>query len=202
MEYLKRIPKRRQSKEIVLSIFQATTRLIQTQKNPHFSTNKVAQVAGVSVGSLYQYFKNKNSIFHGLLYNQLERHKREFRSFFESAEALPLDQFFDQLLDIFFDLLVENKNIKSTFFNYAPTEFYKSISSLEKFVQESIEYKLLKHTNEIQLKPRELSFILVYATLGVCRQAVKTNNTQELLELKKNLNNVYKESIYTKKYND
>lgn len=47
---------------MVESIIEATTRIIEEDGLAALSTNRVARVAGVSVGSLYQYFPNKEAL--------------------------------------------------------------------------------------------------------------------------------------------
>ncbi len=44
------------------AILEATARLLVTEGFHNLSTNRIAEVAGVSVGSLYQYFPNKEAI--------------------------------------------------------------------------------------------------------------------------------------------
>ena len=59
---LKKIPKQHRSWETVEAIIEATTRIIESHGLVGLSTNRVADVAGVSVGSLYQYFPNKEAL--------------------------------------------------------------------------------------------------------------------------------------------
>jgi AcrR family transcriptional regulator len=59
---LKKLPKQDRSRETVEVIIEATIRIIEADGVAALSTNRVAQVAGVSVGSLYQYFPNKEAL--------------------------------------------------------------------------------------------------------------------------------------------
>lgn len=52
---------------MVDSIVEAAARILNEEKKENFTTNNIAEVAGVSIGSLYQYFKNKESIIEELL---------------------------------------------------------------------------------------------------------------------------------------
>ena len=49
-------------KEIVESILEASKEILHNEGPEGFSTNRIAQRAGVSVGSLYHYFPNKDAI--------------------------------------------------------------------------------------------------------------------------------------------
>jgi len=61
-KYLKKKPKQDRSKNTVEVLVQAATRIIETEGLEGLSTNRVAEVAGVSIGSLYQYFPNKQAL--------------------------------------------------------------------------------------------------------------------------------------------
>jgi len=55
-------PRQRRSQETVAAILEATARVLRAEGLEGASTNKIAKVAGVSVGSLYQYFPNKQAL--------------------------------------------------------------------------------------------------------------------------------------------
>jgi AcrR family transcriptional regulator len=55
-------PKQERSQATVQAILTATAHILTEEGYDHFTTNKVAERAGVSIGSLYQYFPNKDSL--------------------------------------------------------------------------------------------------------------------------------------------
>ena len=55
------------------AILQATARLLSRDGYDKTSTNKVAEQAGVSIGSLYQYFPNKDALVGALLEDYANR---------------------------------------------------------------------------------------------------------------------------------
>jgi len=61
-EYLRKKPKQMRSKLMFDSILEASTRVLEEVSFKKFTTNRVAEAAGISIGSLYQYFPNKQSI--------------------------------------------------------------------------------------------------------------------------------------------
>jgi AcrR family transcriptional regulator len=60
-------PRQQRSLAMVALILQAATRVLQRESLAGFNTNRVAHVAGISVGSLYQYFPNKSALVVALL---------------------------------------------------------------------------------------------------------------------------------------
>ena len=61
-EYLRNKPKQMRSKLMFDNILVASTRVLEEVSFEKFTTNRVAEAAGISIGSLYQYFPNKQSI--------------------------------------------------------------------------------------------------------------------------------------------
>lgn len=59
-------PLQKRSRQTVEDILDAATRILKRDGLKGLTTNKVALEAGLSIGSLYQYFPNKSSIFYGL----------------------------------------------------------------------------------------------------------------------------------------
>lgn len=55
-------PRQRRSRELVAVLLEATTRVLAEDGYANATTNRIAEVAGVSVGSLYQYFPGKGAL--------------------------------------------------------------------------------------------------------------------------------------------
>jgi AcrR family transcriptional regulator len=62
----RRTPAQARSLEKVELILEAATRIIDRDGLTALSTNRVAEIAGVSIGTLYQYFPNKQAILAAL----------------------------------------------------------------------------------------------------------------------------------------
>ena len=58
----RRKPKQARSADLVAAILQAALQVLAKEGAQRFTTTRVAERAGVSVGSVYQYFPNKASI--------------------------------------------------------------------------------------------------------------------------------------------
>jgi len=70
---LKKAPQQERSRAVVDSILGAATRILGALPLRETTTNHIAAVAGVGIGSLYQYFQSKEAIAECLL----ERHRLE-----------------------------------------------------------------------------------------------------------------------------
>jgi AcrR family transcriptional regulator len=59
---LRKAPKQARSEEMVSCILAGATRVLRSMRLADATTNRIAEVAGVSVGSVYQYFGSKEAI--------------------------------------------------------------------------------------------------------------------------------------------
>ena len=88
----RKMPSQARSRATVDAILAATARVVVKVGFDRATTNQIADAAGVSVGSLYQYFPSKEALVAALL----ERHQETMRELvvegLAAARALPLDQ--------------------------------------------------------------------------------------------------------------
>ena len=80
------------SRATVDALVEATARILVSEGYDKASTNRIAEVAGVSVGSLYQYFPGKEA----LVLAVIERHNRDIMDVvgkvLAELDLLPIDQ--------------------------------------------------------------------------------------------------------------
>jgi AcrR family transcriptional regulator len=77
----RKIPSQARSRRMVDTILEAAADVLAERGYAGTSTNLVAERAGVSVGSVYQYFPNKDSLVHAL-------HERHAGQMFQVIEAV------------------------------------------------------------------------------------------------------------------
>ncbi len=73
---MRRQPRGRSAAEIVEAIVTAAERVLEVDGLAGFSTNRVAELAGVSIGSLYRYFPNKQALARGIYDRHLPLYER------------------------------------------------------------------------------------------------------------------------------
>lgn len=59
---MRKQPKQARSRALVEAAVEATARILSREGRARLTTNRVAEVAGISVGSLYQYFADKEEL--------------------------------------------------------------------------------------------------------------------------------------------
>jgi len=109
-----RKPRKRpsQSRSIVTvdAIFDATIQVLLGFGLERLTTTKVAERAGVSVGTLYQYFPNKEALLIAVLERHLSRVVEVVESACSRAHGQPTKTMVDAVVDAFFVAKLENKS--------------------------------------------------------------------------------------------
>jgi AcrR family transcriptional regulator len=85
-------PKQARSTELVAAILEAAAQVLAKEGAPRFTTARVAERAGVSVGSVYQYFPNKAAILFRLQSDEWRGTSELLRVMLEDAQRPPLER--------------------------------------------------------------------------------------------------------------
>jgi AcrR family transcriptional regulator len=101
----RRKPSQRRSQVTVTAILDAAARVFEERGFEAGTTNHVAERAGVSIGSLYEYFPNKDAIVAAVVERELERERANLLAILAPAEtddglAAQLRAFVDALLEL------------------------------------------------------------------------------------------------------
>ena len=73
---LRKAPRQERSGATFEAILEAAARILSVEGPRRLTTNRIARRAGVSVGSLYQYFPNKQAVVRALLEREVARAER------------------------------------------------------------------------------------------------------------------------------
>jgi AcrR family transcriptional regulator len=85
-------PKQARSTELVASILEAAAQVLAIEGAARFTTARVAKKAGVSIGSLYQYFPNKAAILFKLQSDEWRRTSELLGAILDDASRPPLER--------------------------------------------------------------------------------------------------------------
>src|SRR6202042_2504846 len=99
----RRKPTQRRARQTVDAILDAVVRVLKREGFGAVTTNRVAEVAGVSIGSVYQYFPDKGAIFVALHQRHIEHVDRLIQAtLVENADAT-LETLFRAMIDAMVD---------------------------------------------------------------------------------------------------
>jgi len=99
----RRRPKQRRARFTVESILDAVVRILKREGVKAVTTNRVAEVAGVSIGSVYQYFPDKRAIFVALH----ERHIQQIDRIVESKLVEYAESSLDDLIRAMVEAMID-----------------------------------------------------------------------------------------------
>lgn len=85
-------PQQARSTELVAAILQAAIQVLAKEGATRFTTARVAEKAGVSVGSVYQYFPNKAAILFRLQSDEWQQTTLMLRGILENHDETPLER--------------------------------------------------------------------------------------------------------------
>jgi len=93
-------PRQARSKVTVDTILEATARVLVKHGFDRLTTNAVATAAGVSIGSLYQYFPNKEALVSALVDQHVETMHAEVAAELARVATLPIAKAVRQMIEL------------------------------------------------------------------------------------------------------
>ncbi|NKC02174.1 MAG: TetR family transcriptional regulator [Pseudomonadales bacterium] len=166
---LRRVPKQKRAKATVAAVLDASARILIDVGYSKASTNLIAETAGVSIGSLYEYFPGKEAIF-------AELRRREGMKTYEMlvGEPRPVDPIptLEHLVTTYIARFRDNRELLVALENEVPRF---AIADAEQAIID--EYMPMSDaffiTHKEKLKPKnEIPFISEFLVRAVCSTIV------------------------------
>ncbi len=171
---IRKSPRQQRSAETVEAILTATAHILVKDGFDGATTNHIAKKAGVSIGSLYQYFPNKESLVRALN----DSHTKEIlelmrRRFLETWEA-PLEDSVRAIVRAMVEVHRVNPELHRVLVNIVPSiGGLTETKALEDAVAAMLTKFLKARKAELRpLKPELSAFMLVHAVEALTHAAV------------------------------
>jgi AcrR family transcriptional regulator len=97
-------------------ILEATARLLNHHPFNEVSTNHIARKTGISIGTLYKYFPNKDSILAALSLQYMQQDAILFGEIFERYTGRPLDELLDELVRVLMQIHREENRVRGVIY--------------------------------------------------------------------------------------
>jgi AcrR family transcriptional regulator len=170
----RKLATQQRSRATVDALVEATARILVKEGFDKASTNRIAEVAGVSVGSLYQYFPSKEALVAAVI----ERHQQEIRQTVQGELAEVLAEPVEKAVHKLIAIAVESHRVDPKLHRVLAEQVPRvgKLEKLEAFSREN--YTLFKtyleaHRDELRVDDLELaSFVCVTSIEALTHNAV------------------------------
>jgi len=112
----RKIPVQARAAVTVEAIFEATIQVLLSHGPERLTTTRVAQRAGVSVGTLYQYFPNKQSLLFAVLEDHLDKVAAAVELACERARGKRLSEMVQHVVEKFVDAKMQRTDISTALY--------------------------------------------------------------------------------------
>ncbi len=179
----RKTPKQERSVSLVESILTASTRVFSKLNYNKTTTNKIAQVAGVSIGSLYQYFPGKDAIVRSLIHERIETQLEVLEKILYESRNETLPQTIERVIRMIAEPAYKNKSISRLFYGIgmflgASAVVLESRKRAVEIIFESLNQRTELNSEKLRIR---LS-ILLNAILGSIASAVIDPTEQVALD--------------------
>ncbi len=177
---LRRAPKQKRAKSLIDDVLEASARLIPTYGYDKATTNKIAELAGVSIGSLYQYFPNKNAIFVSLIEKIENNHCQQLRDALYQARDLPLPERVEPVIAAIVDLVMEKRKLLLILYTHAPQlGLLGYLAKSRQNFRKEIEPVLQEYAEHMQISNTQISARLVVSSVyGILEDLIQSDSDE------------------------
>lgn len=162
----------------VEAISEATIQILLSQGAGRLTTTRVAHRAGVSVGTLYQYFPNKQSLLFAVLEDHLEKVTDAVEDACEHARHKPLREMIKEVVEAFVDAKIARADISVALYKVAADVgglalVKRGTQRLRKAIA-----RMLETAPETRTSPDEFAIQMMLAAMsGAMRSVLETGGS-------------------------
>lgn len=171
-------PSQERARQTVDAILQAASLVVSRDGYDKASTNRIAQEAGVSIGSLYQYFPNKEAVIHALVERHEERMHNVIRQHLGDISGRDLPTLVRSLIVALIEAHRITPRLQKVLLEHAGVG---RTTAVDEAVLTLVRAAMHSRRDELALQDLDVAaFILVTAVRTSCHRAVVER--QDLLE--------------------
>jgi AcrR family transcriptional regulator len=155
-------PKQQRAVITAAAITQATEQIIIREGFKNATTNRIAEVAGVSVGSLYQYFPNKQAIVRALIEETVSRTAAKVRETLRNLMDQPFEPALRQIMTLLVDIYKENHFILFRISDQVPElkKYTKSLA-IETYTHSTNLAFLEQHQDDLKVSDLRTALLII-----------------------------------------
>ncbi len=178
----RRTPSQARSTATVEAIYEATVQVLLTEGQDRLTTTRVAERAGVSVGTMYQYFPHKRS----LLFAVLQQHLGVVADAVEGAaqrfRAQPIDLIVDGLVGAYLDAKTTRPEVTSALYRISgELDTAEMLAEISKRNHKAISSLLASAADATFENLSEVTFTLSAVMAGATRVVFERGATRTMV---------------------
>lgn len=117
---MRKAPRQKRARQTVDFILDAAVYILAERGLDGFTTNRIAERAGVNISSLYQYFPNKLAILEALQARHIATPDANYAQGLERLRDQPLEEVVRSLVDVALDMHAANPTMQKLFLDTLP----------------------------------------------------------------------------------
>jgi AcrR family transcriptional regulator len=166
-------PRQARSRATVDSVLEATARVLVKHGFDGLTTNLVAQTAGVSIGSLYQYFPNKAALVGALIENHVESMTQLALGELTRVARLPIGEAIRSVIEVMIRAHAVHPELHRVLTEQVPrVGRMAKLAEIEALVQRMVAGLLAARRDELAISdPDMAAYVLVSAIEAITHRA-------------------------------
>jgi AcrR family transcriptional regulator len=170
----RRTPTQERAQATVDAIVEATAQLLVEDGYSRASTNRIASRAGVSIGSLYHYFADKDALIGAVVERLAERQLANLAASLTAHAELELEPAVRGLVRAALQAQQVDRELSAVLLNQCPGETQRDLDRRwKRRMSELLAARLLSGRRPVRPRAVELAaWVLVHAVFGVVQDAL------------------------------
>ena len=182
-------PRQRRSRVTIDSIFEATIQVLLASGLEKVTTIQIAERAGVSIGSLYQYFPNKRALMAAVVRRHVSQVVDVTIAACEQSHGKAIGEMCAAMMSAFVDAKTRRPDVSRAL--YLPSAAINADAIVKEEAMRcacAVHDMLVTASDAKFSQPREVSATLVTSIVGPTRMAIEAGGNRESFErLKRHL---------------
>jgi AcrR family transcriptional regulator len=173
----RKTPVQTRSAVTVKSICEATIQVLLSHGAERLTTTRVADRAGVSVGTLYQYFPNKRALLFAVLKDHLGKVTQAVEEACERARGKALGEMMREMVEAFVDAKMVRADISMGLYKVAADVGGTALVKRESLRMRKAVMRMLETAPDVERAPEEVAVQMMQAAVGGAMRSVLEGTT-------------------------
>jgi len=168
----RKTPVQARSTATVEAIYEATIQVLLGDGADRLTTTRVAERAGVSVGTLYQYYPNKQSLLFAVLEGHMNKLSEAVEFACEHARGKPLAEMVKDVIEAFVDAKMERADISTALYRIAADVDGPALARRAAQRSQNALEAAIRTAPDVTLRPEKFTIQMVFSAMAGTTRSV------------------------------